>query len=100
MTADELKEFKDLLYKGEVNFVYTKKDGSERKAKGTMKPELLPVPKELEEKPADKLEADIKAGEKKVIKKRQLPADSVLYYDLEANGFRSFKVDNLVSFEK
>lgn len=100
MTADELKEFKDLLYKGEVNFVYTKKDGSERKAKGTMKPELLPVPKELEEKPADKLEVGMKAGEKKLIKKRQLPADSVLYYDLEAKGFRSFKVDNLVSFEK
>ena len=65
-----------------------------------MKPELLPVPKELEEKPEDKLEAGFKAGEKKIIKKRQLPADSVLYYDLEAKGFRSFKVDNLVSFEK
>ena len=100
MTDEELKEFKELLYKGEVRFVYMKKDGSERKARGTMKPELLPVPKELEEKPEDKLEAGVKAGEKKIIKKRQLPADSVLYYDLDAEGFRSFKVGNLVSFEK
>jgi hypothetical protein len=100
MTANEVSEFKKILFDKEVKFVYTKVDGSERKARGTMKPGLLPLPKKIEEKPEDEQKADVKAGEKKVIKKRSLPADSVLYYDLDAKGFRSFKIGNLVSFEK
>lgn len=100
MTAEEISEFKKKLYEGPVEFTYTKVNGDKRDAKGTMKPDLLPLPKEVESKPEGEREADVKAAEKKVIKKRTLPADSVLYYDLDANGFRSFKVSNLVSFKK
>lgn len=100
MTADEIKEFKSALFAGPVEFTYTKVNGETRNARGTMKPDLLPLPKIVEEKPAGEQESEIKADEKKIIKKRSLPADSVLYFDLEANGFRSFKIGNLVSFEK
>lgn len=98
MSEDELKEFKRLLYAGEVSFVYNKKDGSERPAKGTMNPDILrekgvPVPEENGEQ-------SVQQQEPKFKKARKLPADSVLYFDLEADGFRSFKKDNLVSFEK
>lgn len=100
MASPDVSEFKKKLFDGEVKFVYTKVDGSERKARGTMKPDLLPLPKKTEEKPEDEQEATVKSCEKKTIKKRSLPADSVLYYDLDAKGFRSFKAGNLVSFEK
>jgi len=100
MTAEEINEFKTRLFEGPVSFTYTKVNGEERKAKGTMKPDLLPLPKKIEEKPAGEQEAEVKADEKKVIKKRSLPADSILYFDIDANGFRSFKIGNLVSFEK
>lgn len=36
------KKFKKMLEKGEVHFVYTKKDGTSREAKGTRKTELIP----------------------------------------------------------
>lgn len=56
-----------LLQKGVVNFVYKKKDGSIRKAIGTLK--------------------DIEVKFKR--------PDIIPYFDLEKKGFRSFKLDNL-----
>jgi hypothetical protein len=98
MTEAEIKDFQKRLYAGEVEFVYNKKDGSERKARGTMNPDILrehgiPTPQE-------KAEDSVKQEETKVKRKFKLPADSILYFDIEADGFRSFKRDNLVSFEK
>lgn len=89
MTAEEYKEFRDCLFKGEVNFVYKKVDGSERKARGTLKPELLPPPK-------PKIDDGV---EKKFIKKRRMPEDTCCYWDLDAEGWRSFKIGLLQSFE-
>lgn len=98
MTEAEIKDFQKHLYDGEVEFVYTKKDGSERPARGTMNPDILrkhgiPTPKE-------KAEASVKQEETKVKKTHKLPADSILYFDIDSDGFRSFKKDKLVSFEK
>lgn len=99
MTDMELKEFKEMLYSGEVEFVYVKMDGSERRARGTMNPAILrehgiPTP---EEKDA---EAQVKKGVDVTKRKRAMPADSVLYFDLDKDSFRSFKKDSLVSFER
>ena len=99
MTEAEIKDFQKRLYEGEVEFVYIKKsDGSERPARGTMNPDLLrsygiPVPNE-------NAESSVKQEETKVKRTYRLPADSILYFDIDSDGFRSFKKANLVSFEK
>ena len=41
LSEEEEEEFKEALKKGEVEFTYLKKDGSERKAKGTLNPEII-----------------------------------------------------------
>lgn len=56
-----------LLQEGVVNFIYKKKDGSIRKAIGTLK--------------------DMNVKFKK--------PDTISYFDIEKKGFRSFKLDNL-----
>ena len=89
MTDDQVKEFKDKLKAGKVKFEYTKKDGSTKQATGTLKPDLLPV------KTTD---AKVDAAIDKQKTKRNLSTDSVFYYDLEAKGFRSFKMSNFVKY--
>ena len=66
-------------------------DGSERKAVGTMDPALMDLPEK-------KTQTDVDKSEKKEVKSRKLPADSVFYYDLEAKGFRSFKMENFIGY--
>ena len=89
MNKDEKEEFKKKLREGKVEFKYKKNDGSERKAVGTMDPALMDLPKK-------KTQSDVDGAEKK--KTRKLPEDSVFYYDLEAKGFRSFKMDNFIGY--
>ena len=89
MDSTEKEEFKKKLREGKVEFKYKKKDGSERKAVGTMKPDLMDLPEK-------KTQSDVDTAEKKKV--RKLPEDSVFYYDLEAKGFRSFKMDNFIGY--
>ena len=89
MDDNQKEEFKKKLRKGKVEFKYTKKDGSERKAVGTMDPKLMDLPEK-------KTQSDVDGAEKKKV--RKLPADSVFYYDLEAKGFRSFKMENFIGY--
>ena len=91
MDSNEKKEFMDKLRAGKVEFKYMKKDGSERKAVGTMDPALMDLPEK-------KTQTDVDKSEKKEVKSRKLPADSVFYYDLEAKGFRSFKMENFIGY--
>lgn len=93
MDSKAKKEFMDLLRAGEVKFKYIKKDGTLRKARGTMNPKLMDLPKK-------KKQADVNKAEHKQKKKRKLPADSVFYYDLESKGFRSFKMANFIENTK
>ena len=89
MDRTEREEFKKKLREGKVDFKYKKKDGSERKAIGTMDPKLMDLPEK-------KTQSDVDGAEKKKV--RKLPEDSVFYYDLEAKGFRSFKMDNFIGY--
>ena len=91
MTDNDVKEFKDKLKAGEVKFKYLKKDGSERTATGTLNPELMDLPK-------PKTTSDVDKASEKQKKARKLPSDSVFYYDLEAKGFRSFKMSNFIDY--
>lgn len=92
MTAQEKEEFKKKLRAGEVKFKFIKKDGTERIALGTMNPDLMDLPKKVE----DKSQSDVDKAEKK--KTRKLPEDSVFFYDLEKKGFRSFKMSNFIGY--
>lgn len=91
MSSSDVEEFKKKLKAGEVKFKYTKKDGSEREALGTLDPKLMNLPEK-------KTSNDIDKASNKQKKVRKLPSDSVFYYDLEAKGFRSFKMSNFVDY--
>lgn len=81
-------EFKQVSKEFYVNFlkqgiytaVFTKRDGTERVMKCTLKSSLLP--------------------ETQVVEKEKLEYsdDQVRVWDLEAEAWRSFKISNLVSF--
>ena len=63
---------------GVCEFSFTKVDGTERKAKGTLNPLLFAYQNK---------NTDSKKN-----------ASVIVYYDMEANGFRSFKLNNLITF--
>lgn len=74
----DIKKFKNMLRDGEVRFVFTKKDGSERVARGTLN--LNIVPSESHPK-----------GEG-----RPSPEDMVKYFDLDKQAWRSFRWSQFV----
>ena len=73
-----LEELKERLRKGEVKFVFTKKDGTERVALGTTKKEIYGI----EHEPKG-------TGKKK-------NESTTCYYDLEKQSWRSFVNESLV----
>lgn len=73
-----LKELKSKLTDGVVKFTYRKKDGTERKATGTTK--LSEIPEQM--RPQGGYDT---------------PDTTTRYYDLDANGWRSFINENLVA---
>lgn len=78
---DLVKNLKEELRKRVVKFKYTKKDGSERDAYGT-------------------LNVDIMGKENTPIgTDRKFPDNQIRYYDLDSNGWRSFLTENLISYE-
>lgn len=79
--VENIKEFKDALRQGEVEFVYNKKNGEERVAVGTLKMDII--------------------GEDNTPKGTGKPkADNVIcYYDLNSEGWRSFIEENLVTWK-
>lgn len=64
----------------EVTFI--KKDGTERIMKCTLRPDLLPAQTDLEEQ----------------VEKRKPNPDVIAVWDLEANGWRSFRHDSIMMF--
>lgn len=77
----ELSRLKRLLKSGIVEFSYKKKDGSLRKAKGTLKDELLPETDKDDER------------------KKNLSKDCFYYYDLKRDDYRCFLRDNFVEIK-
>lgn len=75
---------KEALHEGPVEVLFTKKDGTERKMLCTLKPDLLPAQTDLEE-----------AVQKKT------PNPAVLaVWDIENQGWRSFRWDSIIGFSK
>lgn len=76
-----IDEFKKALHNGKVQFKYTKKNGEERKALGTLNLDVMGsdnAPKGTGYETSD---------------------SNIRYYDLNSEGWRSFIVDNLIEWE-
>lgn len=67
------------MHSGEVTFFFEKKDGSLRKAIGTLK--------------MDKIDYEFKSDS-------QPKVTTFTYFDVEANSFRSFKIENFMMIEQ
>lgn len=78
---DFAKELKQELRKREVKFSYWKKNGSVREARGTLNSEVYGKDNEP-------------SGSS-----RSVPENQVRYYDLDAQGWRSFLAENLIGWE-
>jgi len=77
---------REKLQQGETNFVFKKKDGSRRKAKGTTNLDLVPKdlhPKDMDENYEGKPKNDA----------------LVTYFDLEKMSWRSCRVENILEIE-
>lgn len=72
------QEIKKMLNEGNVKFVFTKKDGTEREAYGTTK--LDNIPEESHPKGVG----------------TESSSDQVRYFDLDKNAWRSFNFANFV----
>jgi hypothetical protein len=75
----------EMLHTEEVTVTFTKKDGTERVMRCTLKPEALPVVEEVKETTS-------KATKTK-------SEDSLSVWDLDATGWRSFRWDSLKSIQ-
>ena len=74
------ENFRDNLRNGIWRFSYFKKDGAIREAYGTLCADYIPtdrLPKGSEDVPT---------------------ADTFVYYDIKAQGWRSFRLDNFIGF--
>ena len=74
-------ELKAKMREGEVKFKYTKKNGEIREALGTLNSDVYG--KENEPKGNG----------------YSVPENQIRYYDLNSKGWRSFIIDNLISYE-
>lgn len=80
-TQVNIIEFKKALRNGKVEFKYTKKNGEERTAVGTLNIEVM--------------------GSENAPKGTgyEITDTNIRYYDLNSNGWRSFIINNLVEWK-
>ena len=74
----ELQRLRRLLKKGVVEFMYQKIDGTERKARGTLKPSLIP---------------EIDRGDDRI---KNTNKDVLNYWDLKKDDWRCMRKDNFI----
>lgn len=75
----DVTEFSNMLREGIVDFMFVKKDGTVRSAKGTLLAEHLPAPK-----------ADSDS------KPRKQNENVMVYFDMDKKSFRSFVKESFV----
>jgi hypothetical protein len=81
MTNQEIKDFKNKLHNGVVEFKYTKVNGDERTARGTLHETAI-----------------IEDGGSMPKGVMEVSEETIRYYDLHSKGWRSFKVENFISY--
>lgn len=72
------EEIQAILRRGECEFIFTKVNGEERQANGTLHPDYLP-----------QLDPDAPKGQSNETE------DTVTYWDLDACNWRRFRIDTL-----
>jgi hypothetical protein len=75
---------KQALLDDVVFVLFVKKDGTERRMTCTLKPDLLPAQTDLEE----------------AVQKKTSNPDVLAVWDLENQGWRSFRYDSVIGFTK
>jgi len=80
-TSEVRKEIVDALKEDVATVTFVKKDGTERVMKATLQTEFLPM------RDSSKPKVERKVNE-----------EVVAVFDTEAKGFRSFRMDSVVSF--
>jgi len=83
---EEKDQFKDILRNYVVDVTFTKKDGTERKMKCTLKEDIIP------QKVTSESIVQVKVN-------RTFSDDALPVYDIESNGWRSFRWDSVTSIE-
>lgn len=78
MNTETIENLKSQMRNGVVEFSYTKKDGSERLAKGTLNFEIMGE----ENQPKAGVDYDSN--------------NTTRYFDVNSNGWRSFKNENFI----
>ena len=78
------ESFRDQLRTGVYRFSYFKIDGDIREARGTLCIELIPE----EHRPLRGYDTDAAS----------VPVNTIRYYDLDAEGWRSFRLENFIGF--
>jgi len=79
MTTEEIKDFKKKLHEGVVEFKYTKVNGEERIARGTLHETAITE--------------DGGSMPKGVM---TVSDETIRYYDLNSKGWRSFRTENFI----
>lgn len=80
----DLKEFKEALKEGKVTFTYKKVNGEVREALGTLN---------------DKFSATLESYKVKNENQKTTPG-VIKYFDLNSDGWRSFKEENFIEMTK
>lgn len=81
--TDTVNDFlKNTLKERILEVTFTKKDGTERVMKCTLRPDLLPAQTDLEEQ----------------VQSRKSNSEVLAVWDLEAKGWRSFRHDSIMMF--
>jgi hypothetical protein len=83
MTTEQINELKQALNNGVVSFIYTKKDGTERNATGTLCESII-----------------LEKGGEMPKGTGETPNQTIPYWDVEKCAWRSCLKDNLVSWVK
>ena len=78
---------KNALHNGVVEVLFLKKDGTERRLICTLKADLLPAHETNTDNPIDF-----------PVQMRAKNPDVIQVYDLENNGWRSFRYDSIIGF--
>lgn len=79
MTSEEIKDFKKKLHECIVEFAYNKVNGEERTARGTLLETVITE--------------DGGSMPKGVM---EVSNETIRYYDLNSNGWRSFRTENFI----
>jgi hypothetical protein len=77
-------KLKNMLHEGEVLVTFTKKDGIDRKMRCTLQEDVIPMSK----LPKERVEGE----------ERHLSDEVCRVWDLESEGWRSFRWDSIKSF--